>query len=304
LPAVQSARESARQLQCSNALRQLALAVHSHHETVGLLPAGATYVDDEDDSRGHGHSWLARTLPFLDQQPLFDRLNFDLPSDESPNADALNGRLLPGLACPSDPHAGLLDNGRLNDLFMPGPAGTLSMAASYVPCGGPMYMNVCTVAATSPKNINCLGIRGRGHPGHSGGSYDSGAPGLFAGGEVAYRFSHCTDGLSNTFLLGEQLPAYSPLMHYFSSHLNVASTNPPPNFHLAYPDCPPRLSPRSDRYNPHLCVGRMGGFKSSHPGGLLMAMGDGSVAFHDELIDYDVWQYLGNKTDGEVISQR
>jgi type II secretory pathway pseudopilin PulG len=303
LPAVQGVRESGRRAACLNNLRQLVVAAHSFHTSQGRLPAGATYVaGQEGDPRGHGHSWLSRLLPHLELSTIHDRLDFAAPSNMPPNAAVLLGVVLPSLACPSDPHAGLLDNGRLNDAYLPGPAGTKSMGASYVPCGGPMHMNVCTVAATAPTNINCLGVEGLGWPGHSGGSYSSGAPGMFAGGPVAYQFGQCTDGLSHTFLIGEQLPAYSSLMHYFSSHLNVGSTNPPPNFHLAYPACPPRLTPRSDPYNPHLCVGRMGGFKSAHPHGLVMGMADGRAAFVDELIDYQIWQYLGNRRDRVPVS--
>jgi hypothetical protein len=303
LPAVQGAREAGRRVACLNNLRQLVVAAHSFHASQERLPAGAIYVAGQaGDPRGHGHSWLSKLLPQLELQSIYDRLDFTTPSTMPPNAAALLGVVLPGLACASDPHAGLLDNGRLNDSYLPGPAGTKSMGASYVPCGGPMHMNLCTVAATTPVNINCLGVEGSGSPGHSGGSYSSGGPGMFAGGPVAYQFSQCIDGLSNTFLIGEQLPAYSSLMHYFSSHLNVGSTNPPPNFHLAYPGCPPRLTARSDPYNPHVCVGRMGGFKSAHPGGLVMGMADGKVVFVDDLIDYQVWQYLGNRRDRMPVS--
>jgi prepilin-type processing-associated H-X9-DG protein len=46
----------------------------------------------------------------------------------------------------------------------------------------------------------------------------------------------------------------------------------------------------------------MGGYLSEHPGGVNVAFGDASVAFLSEDVDYIVYQYLGNKADGEVVS--
>ena len=301
LPAVQAAREAARRTQCVNNLKQIGLALHNYHGARKTLPAGVYYVAGVSDARYHGHTWMESLLPYIEQQNVYDRLDFKLRNDVSPNSETLNDLLIASLICPSDPHGGLLDNARLNGDYTPGPAGTRSMGASYVPCGGPnVHGNLCVVDPYDP-NTNCLGVKGRGHPGHSGGSYESGAPGMFAGGEQEYGFQDCRDGLSNTLLLGEQLPAYASLMHYFSSHLNVGSTNTAPNFHKIDTDCPVRLNANSDPYNPHRCVGRMGGFKSEHPGGLHMCLADGSVRFVEESIDYDTWQFLGNRADGEVV---
>ena len=61
-----------------------------------------------------------------------------------------------------------------------------------------------------------------------------GAPGMFAGGPVAYRFRDCEDGLSKTFLAGERLPAYDWTAMYFFSSMNAATTNTPPNYHLIF----------------------------------------------------------------------
>lgn len=71
LPAVQAARESARQIQCRNNLRQLALALHHYHDHNGRFPP-STVVDAD---RYGGWSWIVRILPELDQAPLFSRLD-------------------------------------------------------------------------------------------------------------------------------------------------------------------------------------------------------------------------------------
>ena len=123
---------------------------------------------------------------------------------------------------------------------------------------------------------------------------------MFAAGRVAYRIDHCRDGTTNTLLLGEQLPAYAPHFMYFHSALNTGSTNPPPNYLKIAPiECPHRIGP----YDPSLphCQGELVGFNSKHPGGVNMALVDGSVRFISDAIDYTVWQYLGMRSSGQVI---
>ena len=67
LPAVQSAREAARRMQCQNNLRQIGVAFHNYHDQVGGLPFGWDT---------HGTGWSALILPQLEQQTLYDRLIF------------------------------------------------------------------------------------------------------------------------------------------------------------------------------------------------------------------------------------
>jgi type II secretory pathway pseudopilin PulG len=77
LPAVQAAREAARQAQCSNNLKQLGLAAHLHVDRVGSFPSGGWGNDwVGDPTRGFGHmqpgGWVYSLLPFLEQQGLHD----------------------------------------------------------------------------------------------------------------------------------------------------------------------------------------------------------------------------------------
>ncbi|MDY0168201.1 MAG: DUF1559 domain-containing protein [Thermoguttaceae bacterium] len=84
LPAVQSAREAARRLQCSNNLKQISLALHNYHTAHGVFPAAivADNFKADFDTWGeaangrHGTSWMLQILPFLEQQALFDNWNF------------------------------------------------------------------------------------------------------------------------------------------------------------------------------------------------------------------------------------
>jgi len=92
LPAVQSAREAARRVQCASNLRQVGLAMHGYVASNGVFPAMAN---------GMGFSPFAAILPYLEQAPLFDRLNFDLPYFVQENLTVC--RTSPGVfLCPSD----------------------------------------------------------------------------------------------------------------------------------------------------------------------------------------------------------
>src|SRR5688572_6139314 len=66
LPAVQSARESARGMQCRNNLRQIGIGMHNHHSAYNFLPRGCAGVSPY---WGQG-SWQVAILPFIEQQAL------------------------------------------------------------------------------------------------------------------------------------------------------------------------------------------------------------------------------------------
>jgi prepilin-type N-terminal cleavage/methylation domain-containing protein len=80
LPAVQSAREAARRSQCSNNLKQMSLAVLNYEQTFGrLCPGSMGRPEWTQPSLGiaFGHfGWPAFILPFLEQQPLYDHIDF------------------------------------------------------------------------------------------------------------------------------------------------------------------------------------------------------------------------------------
>jgi prepilin-type N-terminal cleavage/methylation domain-containing protein/prepilin-type processing-associated H-X9-DG protein len=91
LPAVQSARESARRAQCTNNLKQFGLALHNYEEALGCLPfgKGGDYMSVLPAAPVHAR-WSAHSqiLGFLEQKPLYDAINFSLPP-ETPNAGSM-----------------------------------------------------------------------------------------------------------------------------------------------------------------------------------------------------------------------
>jgi prepilin-type N-terminal cleavage/methylation domain-containing protein/prepilin-type processing-associated H-X9-DG protein len=97
LPAVQMAREAGRRISCANNLKQLALAAHGFHTGKGYFPPVRLAGQTPGQYWGH----MARLLPFIDQMPLFEQIDFNKPinavSDTSVAAEPL-----PVFLCLSD----------------------------------------------------------------------------------------------------------------------------------------------------------------------------------------------------------
>lgn len=108
LPAVQQAREAARRSQSKNNLKQMGLALHNYHDTHNEFPPG-THPNEKLKVEKR-LSWIAKILPFLDQGPLFDQIDFDAAWDakENENSVSINMPTLmnPGVA--AGPKEGVL----------------------------------------------------------------------------------------------------------------------------------------------------------------------------------------------------
>ena len=81
LPAVQSAREAARRAQCSNNLKQIALAAHSYHATSNVVPALCMYPGGQSaQSLNWSASWVVALLPYIEQTAMAAAYNFSAPA--------------------------------------------------------------------------------------------------------------------------------------------------------------------------------------------------------------------------------
>jgi prepilin-type N-terminal cleavage/methylation domain-containing protein len=100
LPAVQQAREAARRTQCKNNLKQLGLALHNYHDVYGRFPSSAVWgVHWGNNIYGpYHHTWLTALLPYVDQQPLYNTVNYNLRAWDQPHTK----QQLAVLSCPSD----------------------------------------------------------------------------------------------------------------------------------------------------------------------------------------------------------
>jgi len=94
LPAVQSAREAARRMQCSNNLKQITLAVHNYHDALLYLPPGSTNPDLS------GSSGLAAILPYLEQASTYSLYDFSKGNSDPANLRSVSQKIKTYL-CPS-----------------------------------------------------------------------------------------------------------------------------------------------------------------------------------------------------------
>ncbi len=117
LPAIQPAREAARRTECVNNLRQIGLAFHNYNAVHKTFPPA--YIPDEDGKPMH--TWRVLILPYMEEQALYERYNFDEPWD-SPGNQAVTNTVIPAYSCPSCPPTGdALGSTETNYMVITGP---------------------------------------------------------------------------------------------------------------------------------------------------------------------------------------
>jgi prepilin-type N-terminal cleavage/methylation domain-containing protein len=287
LPAVQAAREAARKAQCQNNMRQLALASHEYHTAHGALPQ-ATYYNET----GHplvGGLWTILIMPHIEEQSLYDK--FDLKV-ANPMIAAVNAPLLKTVIstfiCPSDPAAQTpIMTGR--SISHPGINPDVALGLWYPACMGPTSTDTCVFcplpknSPTDPDSYCCQGWNyGTRNP-------ENNSVGMFGRFPKGFKFSQVTDGLSSTIMLGESLPDQCVYNTAFAPNFPIAGTTIPLN----------TLNQSTLVYGEHV---RACGYKSRHPGGAHLAMGDASVHFISESIDYRLYNELGTRAGAESRS--
>lgn len=111
LPAIQTAREAARRTSCNNNLRQVGLGLQNYHDTFKTFPPSGFYGRPSTSGSlpyaAYHHTWITSILPFLEQAPLHNSINFQLPAwNQQINVNGVNVPLqsveIPTLRCPSD----------------------------------------------------------------------------------------------------------------------------------------------------------------------------------------------------------
>ncbi len=103
LPAVQQAREAARKTACHNNLKQLGLALHNYESSLSVFPPGYIYKYDSTGNAA-GFGWGSMILPYIEQAPLYQQFNWNLPLWDAANLQARE-RHLAAFLCPSDTHS-------------------------------------------------------------------------------------------------------------------------------------------------------------------------------------------------------
>jgi prepilin-type N-terminal cleavage/methylation domain-containing protein/prepilin-type processing-associated H-X9-DG protein len=109
LPAVQKVREAAAKTACQNNLKQMGIALHHFHDAKGALPAGYVWkpvTPDDPEITAPGWGWAALLLPYVEEEPLGRRIDFNIPV-EAPANGAVRTVVLKLFVCPSDRQTGV-----------------------------------------------------------------------------------------------------------------------------------------------------------------------------------------------------
>jgi prepilin-type N-terminal cleavage/methylation domain-containing protein/prepilin-type processing-associated H-X9-DG protein len=290
LPAVQAAREAARRSQCTNNLKQNVLAILNFHDVkkhqpqyhAAIRPATTPYNYSQP-----GPVWTVLILPFMEQQALYNRFDKTVTMNDRRNSqqnafqpDPPVRHIVGNYVCPSAESAGQPVFDRRNDAggFNPEPALGLYYAASMGPTE-PDECRFCTQASMRPLCCQAADY---------GTSNDS-STGMWGRSDGIRMFKEVTDGLSNTFFLGETLPEQCVYQGAWAVNFSLAGTQIPLN---TFEICA----------QPPGCHQLGCGFKSAHPGGAHFAFGDGRVVFVSEAIDYLVYNALGTRAGDETVS--
>lgn len=297
LPAVQAAREAARRSQCVNNLKQLGLACANYHDVTGSFPTGC-YQNAGNKNVGlkfaNNAGWIALALPQIEQQPLYNAVNFShmwgVASSAawagSPGLSRANSTvtqtILSAVICPSDPSP-TTDTSNADEIGTDLAAGT-----SYV---GSLGSNCIQNAAA--QGYPCMS--GTGYPalGDDATNTNPGGNGMLYRNGPPIGISKVIDGTSNTFLIGEQIQKASQWNAWVNANQSVASTALPLNFKAPLTGTPPVPS-RAWQWTYS--------FRSQHSGGGNFALADGSVRFIKTSININVYQALSTRAMGEVLS--
>ncbi len=319
LPAVQSAREAARRIQCTNNLKQLGLGLMNYESSQGVLPPQQVLLATPTNPATllwHS-SWgvTSRLIPFMEQGPMYNSINFTLKTSTPANA-TVESTTLSVLLCPSEPNQ------------QPLVGATLTTAVSnYGWCAGDWYVYGGMALNNAPLSRSAFTVN------------------------VSRRLAAFTDGLSQTVVASEG-KTYTPVArNCFGTASNGTMTFPPLTNPNAVPDAPSSLPIIQAIYQSCTQSGNIGhtiwvygnsvydGFttalppntlalvapgvdvdvntedennggptyaaitaRSFHPGGVNALFCDGSVHFIKNSINWTTWRALGTIAGGEVVS--
>jgi prepilin-type N-terminal cleavage/methylation domain-containing protein/prepilin-type processing-associated H-X9-DG protein len=292
LPAVQSAREAARQTRCKNNLRQLGLALHAYEGVWnGFPPAGLPYHLLRPDRRGVLFSPHVMLLPYLEQTAVFNEINFHVPTfyyeDLSDGNFTTASRSIEVFLCPSDPKASREQFGRnsyrcnrgLCDICEDEAGG----AFSFHRLGGLSGFTdgLSQTIAFSEKSI------GSGENGQYSSSRDWLNPIFQPEPRTSDTWVKVCSKPSQTWIEGLTGGGTWMLGGAYYTYFFV---NVPPNSRIA--DCGIEVNQG---------VGVFAA-RSQHPGGVNASMADGSVRWFTSTIDPAVWRSLGTRRGGDIVS--
>jgi len=266
LPAVQQAREAARRSQCRNNLKQLGLALHNYHDTHNTFPMNMRSFVTAPSPNNSGFSFISMILPYIDQAPLYNTLNFSYATTNSASSSNLTASktVLPALLCPSDPTPGYREDLAATWNWPSGPGATKNKGAAAVTC----------------------------YKGWAGNGVDnSPANAMFERTTTSViRMRDIIDGTSNVFAMGEHSPSYAPWCGWISTNgawTTYRADTRLNGIKLTFP------TPNNEEVG-----GPREAAVSMHVGGGFFLLADGSVHFISENMSSTVYLQIGCHNDG------
>jgi prepilin-type processing-associated H-X9-DG protein len=290
LPAVQSAREAARRVQCSNNVKNVALALKSYVTAHSVYPPGRVGCDGMTHDvcagdKGYerpGTSGFALILPQLEQQNLYDALGFQ------------KGAVFP--ASPSNS-----SDGTSSGWNTPTVLAALEVRPSIFVCGSSDDQK--TFLTTNYATSSYALVQGSRGPSFG---IDGNKVKLYNNGMFQYHNTvdpaTCRDGLSSTMFVGEVVGSHTQesANRWFlgSRHLDsMRSTDNPLNTQPGE-----GVIVKDGSGNPLYGYAANGAFASRHTGGGMFGFGDGHVKFIAENIDFATYRALSTRDGGESTS--
>jgi prepilin-type N-terminal cleavage/methylation domain-containing protein/prepilin-type processing-associated H-X9-DG protein len=265
LPAVQSAREAARRAQCVNNLKQLALGMHNYLDAHNVLPMGVPIRSflSIATSDTCNHSIFVALLPYVEQQPLFHAVNFDVNIFSIPNR-TIPATRLGLLTCPSD--TGALEPKTIPDGMLDGPGSATMHYTSYAGNAGTWQLWFQQESQPQPSMNGLFHV------------------------ESSVRPADIRDGMSNTLLLGERAHSLLDDESALWWHWWVSGNYGDTLFCTLWPMNPFRRNSQIDEASDDARISAyISGASSLHPGGCNFAFADGSVRFLKDSIN--TWPY-------------
>ncbi len=289
LPAIQQAREAARGATCKNNLMQIGVALQNYQMAHLVLPSGSVNptgpIFNEPD--GYHVGWIIQILPFLDERAAFLNYDFKLGVYDLVNRRVVN-HIIPSLQCPSSYVGGYNYAGCHNDAAAP----------IDVSNNGVLFLN----SSIREKDLK----DGRSHT-------------IFVGEAGDGGFMSWTSGTSSTLRnMGNQInsvmsnrTAVSRSNKYGNGRQFTFEESEYGDEYGLYSESSSEEFESSDTIEEGIMskaeerqlLLQVGGFSSFHPDGAHFCLGDGSVRFIGQNINFDLLRNLANRDDGNLIGE-
>jgi prepilin-type N-terminal cleavage/methylation domain-containing protein/prepilin-type processing-associated H-X9-DG protein len=269
LPAVQRVRKAAARVSCMNNLKQVGLALHNFHDSRGHFPSGYVSRSSADPaSTSPGWGWAAQLLPFIEQQPLEQQIDFSSDVDDSAN-QVIRTAVLQLFVCPADRNTGIFTV--LNEDGTPiADAASNSYAACYG-AGGEI--------ADFPDKGNGLFFR-----------------------NSRIRIGDITDGTSYTIAVGERASLFTRTPWAGVVAGGTTRVTPgAPVLSAAVEEAPTQVLAHTSSHTINDVYADPDDFFTPHPDAGMFLFGDGSVRAVKTHVSLDVLQALSTRAGGEIL---